>query len=361
MFENAIIVHFDNNANPLRGLFFWDVAAAKKRHAILHVFLTKETAASADNFISAYEHTHIHIIETAQLSEFRFPLTNAAYFPCAADTDPFIESANDFRSAYQMPATDVLIMRALEAGIWVIQSEQQLTTWQEFDEPYEDLPDSPIRDQIIYGQVESPVIKMKRPKNIFLDYGARIFARSIILNHAGSVYLGRGAHIGCDCEINVFSDFHVGDFSIISTNFRAIDFNHTLNSVATYHMGRGPFGFLGTPQHESGEIRIGSDVWIGTGVTFLGSLEIGHGAVIGAGSVVTRNVEPYSIVAGNPARLIRKRFDDDVIKYLLNLGWWAWPTKKIYQYRNFFLQEIANKSVREIEEMLHQSTQVNNP
>lgn len=69
-------------------------------------------------------------------------------------------------------------------------------------------------------------------------------------------------------------------------------------------------------------VTIGHDVWIGRNAILMPGLDIGHGAVIGAGAVVTRNVEPYAIVAGNPARLIRHRFAPDVVARLLRAAWW---------------------------------------
>jgi acetyltransferase-like isoleucine patch superfamily enzyme len=78
-----------------------------------------------------------------------------------------------------------------------------------------------------------------------------------------------------------------------------------------------------------GDVIIGNDVWIGHEAVILSGARIGDGAVIGAGAVVTKDVEPYSIVAGNPARLIRKRFDDETIRKLLEIKWWDWPVEKI--------------------------------
>jgi len=78
-----------------------------------------------------------------------------------------------------------------------------------------------------------------------------------------------------------------------------------------------------------GDVIIGNDVWIGYGAMILSGVRIGDGAVVGAGAVVTRDVEPYTIVAGNPIRSIRKRFDDETIRKLLEIKWWDWPIEKI--------------------------------
>lgn len=78
-----------------------------------------------------------------------------------------------------------------------------------------------------------------------------------------------------------------------------------------------------------GDVVIGNDVWIGREAIIMPSITIGHGAVIGARSVVTKDVEPYSIVAGSPARVVRKRFDEKTIERLLVIRWWDWPREKI--------------------------------
>jgi acetyltransferase-like isoleucine patch superfamily enzyme len=81
---------------------------------------------------------------------------------------------------------------------------------------------------------------------------------------------------------------------------------------------------------------IGNDVWIGEGAYIKAGIKIGHGAVIGMGSVVTRDVEPYSIVAGNPAKLIRMRFDKRVADALLKMAWWDMSDAELNRVAQYF-------------------------
>ena len=83
------------------------------------------------------------------------------------------------------------------------------------------------------------------------------------------------------------------------------------------------------PSKTKGPVVIGNDVWIGTDVMILSGVRIGNGAVIAARSVVTRDVAPYAIVAGVPARLVRYRFDETTRDLLERIAWWNWPLEKI--------------------------------
>ena len=80
-----------------------------------------------------------------------------------------------------------------------------------------------------------------------------------------------------------------------------------------------------------GDVVIGSDVWLCTGAIILSGVSIGHGAVVAAGAVVTKDVEPYSIVAGNPACHVRYRFEENYRSKLLSIEWWNWPEELILQ------------------------------
>lgn len=85
-----------------------------------------------------------------------------------------------------------------------------------------------------------------------------------------------------------------------------------------------------------GPINIGNDVWIGYGAVILRGVSIGDGAIVGAGAVVTKDVDPYTIVGGVPAKTIRKRFNEKIIRQLLKIKWWDWSEKKMIRNKSFF-------------------------
>ena len=82
--------------------------------------------------------------------------------------------------------------------------------------------------------------------------------------------------------------------------------------------------------HSKGDVSIGNDVWIGCGATILSGVTIGDGAVVGTHAIVTKDVPPYAIVAGNPARIVKYRFEQDVIDKFLEMKWWDWDYEHIY-------------------------------
>lgn len=109
--------------------------------------------------------------------------------------------------------------------------------------------------------------------------------------------------------------------------------NHQMNAVSTFPFYTLEGWNMNPPETEDLQLRgdtvIGNDVWIGQNATILPGVKIGNGAIIGANSVVGSDVEAYTIVAGNPARIIRKRFDDDLIKLMLEWKWWDYSIEEI--------------------------------
>jgi acetyltransferase-like isoleucine patch superfamily enzyme len=124
----------------------------------------------------------------------------------------------------------------------------------------------------------------------------------------------------------------IGKFCSIASNVCIyLDGNHRTDWISTYPFP--PF-FPEAAQIKGhhvtkGDVIIGNDVWIGNFAVILSGVTVGDGAVIGAYAVVAKNVSPYSIVVGNPAREVKKRFAEEEIEALLKLKWWDWPIEKI--------------------------------
>lgn len=96
-------------------------------------------------------------------------------------------------------------------------------------------------------------------------------------------------------------------------------------------------------------IFVGHDVWIGCGTVVLKGVHIGNGVIIGANSVFTEDVPDYAIFAGNPARLIRMRFDDEIVQLLLELRWWELTVEQLAEFQDLFEVNIVHKCDKAIE------------
>ena len=145
----------------------------------------------------------------------------------------------------------------------------------------------------------------------------------------------------------------IGKFCAIAEGARFImnGANHAMSGFSTY-----PFNIFGHGWEEGfdpetwhrelrGDTVLGNDVWIGMEAVILPGVEIGHGAIAAAKSVVTHDVAPYAIVAGNPAKVVKMRFDQRTIDRLLAVAWWDWPVDKIG--RN--LNAIRGADIRALE------------
>ena len=157
-----------------------------------------------------------------------------------------------------------------------------------------------------------------------------------------------------ECVSYLYEEFGdkliIGKFCSIGENVKFImnAANHNLNAITTYP-------FTAILQEEGGinkkhlselpnkgDTIVGNDVWIDQNVTILPGVHIGDGAVIGANSVVAKDVSPYTIVAGNPIKEIRKRFSDDEINILLETKWWNWNIDKIIKNLNIIFIYFFN-------------------
>ncbi len=139
--------------------------------------------------------------------------------------------------------------------------------------------------------------------------------------------------------------------------------NHRLGTASTY-----PFNIIGgvwreiVPAHildlpHKGDTIVGNDVWFGRNCVILPGVKIGDGAIIAAQSVVSRDVPPYTVVGGNPARVLKKRFDDELTELLLALKWWNFPPEKLTE----FLPVLCSKDLDAVKavirrELTHKET-----
>jgi len=126
----------------------------------------------------------------------------------------------------------------------------------------------------------------------------------------------------------------IGKFAQIAHGVRFItsSANHPMRGFSTYPFAVFNPQTMGAYAEEvagHGDTVIGNDVWLGYGATVLPGVTIGDGAIVGAKAVVSRDVPPYAIVAGNPARVARRRFDEKTVEGLLRLRWWDWPIEEI--------------------------------
>lgn len=165
-----------------------------------------------------------------------------------------------------------------------------------------------------------------------------------------NIDIGEYSYGGCFDIYKIAPGTRIGKFCSFASGVMIISMNHDSSKVTTH-----PFLFkphLGVVQEDFREMRlvdIGHDVWVGQNALILPSVSVvGHGAVIAAGAVVVKDVPPYAIVAGVPAKVVKYRFDEETVKKLLDIQWWNWPLEKIFQNWRDFLspQNFINNNLK---------------
>lgn len=163
------------------------------------------------------------------------------------------------------------------------------------------------------------------------------------------------------CEHAHLSNVSIGKNCCIAKRFSVVDGQHPYESFSHYDF----FNQIGSPLKNyplkktnnmakpNLHTTIGNDVWIGEDVSIKGGVTIGNGAIIGTKSMVTKDVPPYAIVVGNPARIIRYRFNKEKINFLQEVCWWEWDSDEIYKR----FDKLSSLDESLLEELMHERVQ----
>lgn len=138
----------------------------------------------------------------------------------------------------------------------------------------------------------------------------------------------------------------IGKFCGIAENLYIISSNHKTDYADIGGM------FSENLDTNKGSVYIGNNVWIGDNATILTGVKIGDGAAVGAGSIVTRDIPPFAVAVGAPARVVKYRFSEKVINKLLDISWWHWEYETIQKNKFFFNTRINDKNINDLEEKL---------
>lgn len=171
--------------------------------------------------------------------------------------------------------------------------------------------------------------------------------------------VGDYSYIGPSCDI---TNTTIGKFCSISDNCRIGTASHTMNNISsspifTLKNNATKTSWTDKSIQQNNEVKnvnIGNDVWIATHVIIKDGITIGDGAIIGAGAVVVKDIPPYSIVGGVPAKVIRYRFSEDIIKELEEIKWWDASEENLKKNISFFQTEELNlEKLEKLEQLLN--------
>ncbi|MBR1131355.1 DapH/DapD/GlmU-related protein [Bradyrhizobium iriomotense] len=182
---------------------------------------------------------------------------------------------------------------------------------------------------------------------------AQIGRRCEILANTRIEYaaLGDYSYLGENCDV---ADAAIGKFTAIANSVRIGAPNHPMGRPSQHRFTYVPEYYEADATRDrdffadrrGDRVIVGNDVWIGHAAILLPGVKVGDGAVIAAGAVVSRDVEPYTIVGGVPARPIRKRFDDSIAASLRRIAWWDWPDALIFERMADFRSEAIEEFCR---------------
>lgn len=192
--------------------------------------------------------------------------------------------------------------------------------------------------------------KRMEKQDVFIDTMAKGYCKVLFLGKniipERCQFLSKGISIGFGTTLGVNNCFagkiEIGNYCQIGADVAFHASNHPISYLTTY-INSNLFNGELNQFKEQYVIKVGHDVWVGHGVKIVGNVIVGNGAIIGAGSVVTKDVAPYSIVAGVPAKEIRKRFSESIIKEIEMLAWWDKSEQELEKIKPLFLKDFTNR------------------
>lgn len=192
-------------------------------------------------------------------------------------------------------------------------------------------------------------IQARKKERTIIDYSIVGFknvefkGRNIVPENCkffGKIVIGYKSTLGANSYFH--GNISIGKYCQLGSNVAIHSTSHPLNYLTTY-VNRNLFDGELTNLKTVGSLKIGHDVWIGHGAILLGNISIGNGAIIGAGAVVNKDVKPFSVVAGVPAKFIRMRFHENIIKEINELKWWDLSEADLEKQKPLFFKNFSNK------------------
>lgn len=157
---------------------------------------------------------------------------------------------------------------------------------------------------------------------------------------SGDVVIGKYSTLARECILHG-GRIRIGNYCQFGPRVAVYGINHPTHRISTY-INKNLFDGRLSPENAGKPVEVGNDVWVGYGAILLPGVKIGNGAIIGAGAVVSKDVGSYEVAVGNPARVIKERFDREIVELLNNWQWWNLDPEALKEHESIFFENIES-------------------